>query len=352
MKRVIRNLLFAAIVLLTFNSCEFDHLHYETNLLVLVRIDVDWSETELTPNGVTAYAYNSNGELHSQELSSNPEHVYLKLPEGVYTIVLHKNSVTELNHNNLEIKDKSNLATATIRAMESNSKASFEVSRSPNSKLENTTLINEPGDVATYTLRGVEILASDVQYHYYKPNLSNYEQECQHIYQAKPNHIIHHARVIVHIANLDNAAGAPTAILRGMSCGYSFNNETTINSSAMEEFKINTRVSMSGEATENSPTKIYVDYNTFGMHTTNLENRNYYLDLQFTLLDGSTKEYHVDVTNSIQTQNLKYRNRHTIEVELGSLPNVSGGDHGDDYEDGTYEPTIDDWVDVEVDLPM
>ncbi len=327
-----------------FTSCEFDHLHYETSLLALVRIDVDWSKTELSPNGVSAFVYNSDGKLYKKELSSNPKVLFLKLPAGDFTVVLHNDDISEIG--GVEYNGMSKFTSSSIYASKNSSEPSFEVE---NQDIE-TQFVNEPEDVASYTLRGVKVSAADVKYHYYKPNISDYEQEVTHSYTATPLHIVHRARVIAHIGGLEYAMGVPTAILRGMSGGYSFDPEATTDKSVTEEFKVNTRVSKVDDSEDDT---IFVDYNTFGMHSTALQEREYYLDIRFTLLDGSHKDYQMDVTDNIRTEVTKTKKIHIIELELSPLPEVEEPDEDkDDEGNGEFKPSTDDWIDVGVDLPM
>ncbi len=336
--KILRYILICFVAL--FSSCEFDHLHYETSLLALVRIDIDWSETELDPNGVSTFVYDSSGKLCKSMLSSDPDVVFLKLPAGKYTVVLHNNDISELN--GLERLGMTKLSTSSIRATTRTGTTKFEVDEEP------FRFVNEPKDVASYTLRNIEILQSDIQYHYYKPDLSDYEQEVTCEYKATPRQIVHNERVIIHIEGLDNAKGAPTAILRGMSGGYSFDREITTDEDVMEEFKVNARI------TKTDGTRgeiIYGDYNTFGMHQNNPGSQKYLLDVRFNLIDGTHKDYHVDVTDSIKTIVGKYKNTHIIELMFEPLPDIEIDPEEPDVE-GEYDPSTDDWLDVEVVLPM
>lgn len=211
--------------------------------------------------------------------------------------------------------------------------------------------VEEPDDVVSCTLRDISISASDVAYHYYKPDLSDYEQECTHVYSATPLHIVHMSRVIATVGGLEYSTGTPTAILRGMSGGYNFGAESTTDGDVMEEFKVNTRVTRSEGSVVDT---IYVDYNTFGMHATDPDDQTYYLDIRFSLLDGSYHDYHVDITDDIRTETTTTQNIHIVEVELDSLPESEGDDSGggDDSSGGSFDPSLDQWVDVEVSLPM
>lgn len=344
MKNIAKYIFLSIVVLIGIISCKFDHLYYETSLKVLVRIDVDWSKTFLNPNGVSAYAYDADGRLYAQELSSNPDCIFLKLPKGTYNIVIHNNSISEIR--GVGIENLSEFKRATAFAITNSKKPAISVKGD-----ENQRLVTEPDDMASYTLRGVEISDVDVNYHYYKPDLSDYEQECTHIYSATPLHIVHRAKVIMHIGGLQYAAGVPTGILRGMSGGYGFNMEREIDEDVMEQFKVNTRVTKSDD-NKDAKDEIFVEYNTFGMHTVDSISQKYYLDVTFNLIDGSTKSYHVDVSDSISTTYKPTHKIHTVELELESLPEAEGGGEKPDPGEGNYDPSLDDWLDVEVDLPM
>ncbi len=340
MTKMIRYILL--FVVAVFSACQFDHLHYETNLLTLIRIDIDWSKTHIDPNGVTAYIYNSNGDLHKELLSRDPNTLFLKLPAGEYNIVLHNNSISEIG--GVATKELKRFESATIYSTERRDDPSFDVVGEP------MIFANEPDDVASYTLRDIKITQSDIEYHYYKPNISDYEQEATYTYTATPRHIVHLARVIAHIGGLEYAKGAPTAILRGMSGGYNFDQESTADIDVMEQFKINTRVS---KADDSGDDIIYVNYNTFGLHRAKQEAKRYYLDLRFHLIDGSYKTYHIDVTKNIRTEATKTQNLHIIELELEPLPEVEEEVNPDeDNNEGQFDPSTDDWIDVEVNVPM
>ncbi len=340
--RAIFKVICLVVIIMGLGSCEFDHLHYETNRLALVRIEIDWSETHVTPNGVSAYVFDDSGNKYcDMVLSSNPNRVDLTLAAGDYTVVLHHNSISELS--NVGLSGSTTLNTFCISANENASEPTFTVEG------DAQKYITEPGDVTSCTLRGIHVDNDDLQYHYYKPDLEDYEQEVNYTYYATPRHVVHIARVIAHIDGLEYAAGAPVAILRGMSGGYNFGLESTTEEDVMEQFYVNTRVT---RVDEEGPTEIYVDYNTFGMHTIDSANQVYYLDIRFELLDGTYKYYHEDVSDNIRTEQTETQNLHIIELELEALPETEGGGTGGDDDEGAFDPSLDEWKDVEIVVPL
>ncbi len=345
-----RKLLTILVLVLGFTSCEFNHLHYETNKLALVRIDIDWSEAQISPNGVSAYVFDAEGKRYSKVvLSSDPNCVYLKLAPGEYTVVLHNNSFSELS--NVKLIGGDYLDKFCIRATEQDKDPVFTEMD------DDKTFVHEPSEVVSYTLRDVVVDASDLKYHYYEPDLSDYEQEVMHAYKATPHHIVHQTRVTAFISGLEYAKGAPVAILRGMSGGYHFDNECTTDEDVLEQFYVNTKITRpngTGSLIGDYANEIFVDYNTFGMHDNDAANQKYHLDIRFTLLDGTHKDYSVDVSNDIKTDTTGVRNLHTIEVKLDPLPEVEDPENPEpeDGEEGAFDPSLDEWVEIKVDLPM
>ncbi|MFI3324510.1 MAG: DUF5119 domain-containing protein [Rikenellaceae bacterium] len=132
------------LALSALSSCNFDHLYYQTSLLALVQIDVDWESSHITPNGVTAFVYDAAGDLYTSQLSSDPYVVYLKLPAGTYTVVLHNNSISELD--GVELRNISTLESASIYAIERDDEPSFEVEG------EDMLFVEEPDDVVSCTI--------------------------------------------------------------------------------------------------------------------------------------------------------------------------------------------------------
>ncbi len=383
MKRAIMVLLLAT-MLLTYGSCRRDHLYYETSRYALIHIEIDWETlSHVSPNGVSTYVFDSNGDKYSDvQLSSDPNNVYLKLPPGDYTVVFHNNSISELG--GVHITGSSHLDTFSIHADEADYDPEFD-------ELDEELFVDEPDDVVSYTLHDLHIDASDIEYHYYKPDLSDYEQEVTQTILIQPDHIVHISRIIAYMNGVEySSTKQPKAVLHGMSGGYYFGAECTSEEDVMEEFDVNLASSIteitavtkangvldildpddedgfSDEELEGMGVA-YVDVNTFGMHETDPEDQHYYLYMRFYLYDGTYTDYEIDITGFIDTDDLGTNNLHTVELILSPLPDGDGepGDgtwgigsdaDGDGSESGgtsgVFDPSLDEWVDVEVSLPM
>ncbi|MFI3267428.1 MAG: DUF5119 domain-containing protein [Rikenellaceae bacterium] len=371
-------------------SCNRDHLHYETSTLALVHIEIDWETlSHISPNGVSAYIYDSNGDQYSDVvLSSDPENVYLKLPVGEYSVVFHNNSISELSGVELIGVDK--FETFSIHATQASYDPVFDT-------LDEEIFVNEPDDVVSYTLNGIVIDENDIKYHYYKPDLTYYEQEVVQSYFIQPDHIVHVTRIIAYLDGIEfSSSKNPMAVLHGMSGGYYFKEECTSEEDVMEEFEANiiyvaTSIDSITTTTKNTNTistkvnevldilhpddpygysdeeleglgMIFVDCNTFGMHITDPDDQNYYLYIRFYLYDGTYTDYEVDITGYIKTEDTGTNNLHTVELILTPLQD-GGGEPGDGSwgteADGEnvgssdiFDPSLDEWVNVQVELPM
>ncbi|MFI3280308.1 MAG: DUF5119 domain-containing protein, partial [Rikenellaceae bacterium] len=287
MKSIIKYIVAATASLSALVSCDFDHLHYETYYYALIHIQVDWQTlSHVSPNGASAYVFDSNGDRYSDVvLSSDANNIYLKLPQGDYSVVIHNNSISELS--GVELIGSDHFDTFSIHATNSSADSEFDV-------LEGENFVNEPDDVVSYTIHDLHVDADDVKYHYDKPDLSDYEQEVSQTYLVQPDHIVHVTRIIAYFDNVEySSSKSPMAVLHGMSGGYYFAAECTSEEDVMEEFEANvitnastylaTRVSGALDILDPDDSYGYtneelegmglilVDCNTFGMHITDPE---------------------------------------------------------------------------------
>ncbi len=376
MRRITLYILLATLCM-AIASCKRDHLYYETSNYALIHIEIDWETlSHISPNGVSAYIFDGNGDRYSDVvLSSDPNNLYLKLPPRDYTVVFHNNSISELS--GVHLTGSSRLETFSIHANEASYDSVFET-------LDEEIFVDEPDDVVSYTLRDIHVDAKDIEYHYYKPDLADYEQEALLSYLIQPDHIVHVMRIITYFDGIEYSSSKnPVAVIHGMSGGYYFDAECTSEEDVMEEFEANvsstatsatsvTRVNgvvdvvppddLDGFTDEeiDGLAMVYVDCNTFGMHVTDPDDQHYYLYIRFYLYDGTYTDYEIDITDCIHTTDTGTNNLHTVELIITPLPDGDGepgdgswGTHSEDSDsDEVFDPSLDEWVDVGVDLPM
>lgn len=390
--RQILTILFA---LLSVAGCKRDHLYYATLNKAVVRLNIDWSVSKFSPNGVTVYVYDSNGDRYgSPVLSSNIEQVNMTLPADTYTIVVHNNSCSEFA--NVEFVDTNKLSTFMVRSLE------WDHPYYESDTDEFVAL--EPEDIVSATVRNVVVTGDVAKYHYDMPDLAEYTSSEVIEVDITPAYIVHLAEVQAHIDNAHSAVGVPIALVHGMSRGYYFGMECTSEDRVLEEFYIDVGV-VSSSTTESvslstdsksaiaddddyiyEDDDIYLDFRTFGlpfdmpdegedgdedddgeldnlddMHDVNDDFHDVYLEMLFYMADGMLYHIYAEVTESVFVEDIGVRMKYTIIID-DDLNNYEpyydedfvfyDDDTDTDLDDGTFEPSVDNWVDVVVPFPI
>ncbi len=370
-------------------SCKRDHLYYATSEQIVVRLNIDWSISKFSPNGVTVYVYDSNGDMYgSSILSSNTEQVNMTLPSDTYTFVVHNDSRSEFS--NVEFIDIDKLSTFMVRSLE------WDHPYYDESEIDELIAL-EPEDIVSATVRGIDISGDLARYHYDKPDLSGYTSSEVVEVDVTPAYIVHLAEVQAHIENAHNAVSIPIALVHGMSRGYYFGMECTSEERVLEEFYIsvgitttstvsyaisNTRSTRTDDDYTYEDDDIYLDFRTFGlpfdmpeegedgdkdddgmldnlddMHDVNDDFHDVYLELLFYMPDGMLYHIYSEVTSSIMVDNIGGREKYTIIIndDLNNYEPYYDEDFDIDdenLEDSVMDPSVDNWVDVVVPLPM
>ncbi len=371
-------------LLLMIVACERDHLHYATSNEVVVRLNIDWSVSMFSPNGVTVYVYDSNGDRYgSSILSSNTEQVNITLPADTYTIVVHNDSRAEFS--NVEFINTDKLSTFMVRSLEWDH---------PYYEPDIDEFVAlEPEDILSATVRNVVVTSDVAKYHYDKPDLSEYTSSEVIEVDITPAYIVHFAEVQAHIENAHSAVSIPIALVHGMSRGYYFGMECTSEDRVLEEFYIDVGLYTASTDETVLETKaeddyayedddIYLDFRTFGlpfdmpdegddgdddddgvldnlddMHSVDDDFHDIYLELLFYMSDGLLYHIYTDVTEAITVDDIGVRNKYTIIIQDDLNNYTPYYDEYFDYDegylnDGYIDPSIDNWIDIVVPLPM
>ncbi len=384
-----KRLLIMLFALLLASACERDHLHYATSDEVVVRLNIDWSVSQFSPNGVTVYVYDSNGDRYgSSILSSNTEVVNLKLPADTYTIVVHNDSRSEFS--NVEFINSDKLSTFMVRSLEWDH---------PYYEPESDEFVAlEPENIVSATVRNIVAKGDVARYHYDKPDLSEYTSSEVIEVDVTPAYIVHLAEVQAHIENAHNAVSVPIALVHGMSRGYLFGMECTSEERVLEEFYLDlgvattsttyTTVAMVATRGDDDyvyeDDDIYLDFRTFGlpfdapdegedgdidddgildniddMHVVNDEFHDVYLEFLFYMADGLLYHIYTEVTESVMVDNVGVQEKYTITIndDLNNYTPYYDDDFTQDYDDeslndGAVDPSVDNWVDIVVTLPL
>ncbi len=383
-----KQLLTILFALLVATSCQRDHIYYSTNDQVVVRLNIDWSASNFTPNGVTVYVYDSNGDRYgSSILSSNYEQVNMVLPTDVYTIIVHNDSRSEFS--NVEFINSDKLSTFMVRTLEWDH---------PYYEPETDEFVAlEPDDIVAATVRGVQAFSDVAHYHYDKPNLDEYSSNEVIEVDITPAYIVHLAEVQAHIDNAHNAVSIPIALVHGMARGYYFGMECTTEDRVLEEFYISVGNATSEDSSSDvgmmlvsrtdgnytyEDDDIYLDFRTFGlpfdspdegedgdidddgvldnldnMHSVDDDFHDIYLEMLFYMSDGMLYHIYTDVTDAVQVDDLGGRSKYTITLndDLNNYTPYIDEDFvldDDSLDGGVVDPSVDNWVDVVVPLPL
>ncbi len=385
-----RSRLFIVFVILLCVACERAHLYYATSDEVVVRLNIDWSVSRFTPNGVTVYIFDSNGDRYgSSILSSDIDVVTFKLPTDTYTIVVHNDSRSEFS--NVEFIGTDKLSTFLVRSLEWDH---------PYYEPDTDEFVAcEPEDIVSATVRNIVARSDVARYHYDKPDLSEYTSSEVIEVDITPAYIVHLAEVQAHIENAHSAVDVPIALVHGMSRGYYFDMECTLEDRVLEEFYIDVGTVTASSTTDDATTvmavtrsddddyvyeddDIYLDFRTFGlpfdlpddggdgdedddgvldnidnMHSVDDDFHDVYLELLFYMSDGLLYHIYSEVTESISIDDIGVRMKYSLIIE-DDLDNYEPY-YDEDFEyddsdvsDGTFDPSVDDWVDVVVPLPL
>ncbi len=383
-----RHSLVILIIILYLVACNRDHLYYSTSDQIVVRLNIDWSVSNFSPNGVTVYVYDSNGDMYGGSiLSSNTEQVNMTLQADTYTFVIHNDSRSEFS--NVEFINYGKLSTFMVRSLEWDH---------PYYEPESNEFVAlEPEDIVSATVRNVVISGNIAKYHYHKPDLTEYTSSEVIEVNITPAYIVHLAEVQAHIENAHSAVSVPIALVHGMSRGYYFGMECTTEEQVLEEFYIDVGVATSTSTTyaisAASYTRadddytyeddgIYLDFRIFGlpfdtpdegedgdadddgvldnlnnMHSVDTDFHDIYLELLFYMADGMLYHIYTEVTESMIVDNIGVREKYTISIndDLNNYEPYYDEDFDiddEDLDDGVMDPSVDDWVDVVVPLPI
>ena len=329
MKRIL--LLYITLILVT--SCKRDSLYYGTNHRAVIRTSIDWKASQLSPNGVSVIAYNEDGTLFEVlPPFSNPNEADIMLPEGVFHLVFHNNTPDE--QRNIAFRGYENMHTLEAYAIDAKPSAKAMEGHA------NDLFVSEPDTLAVAKYTALKVTADMIGYYKDRPDLDN--QLVSQKIAVTPQRVISVAEIKAHVKGLRYAAGAPRTYLRNVSGAHFMWKGEKSKESVSHEFVLNNRKFDAGSNTDGTITK---NLTTFGLHTAPSSDHKYYLDLDFTLINGEKHPISIDITDEI----ILVKAAHSvlkINVEL-ELPEVIGGGG-----EGAFDPDVDEWDDINVELPI
>ncbi|MEG2191205.1 MAG: DUF5119 domain-containing protein [Bacteroidales bacterium] len=327
MKSIFTILTLIGIVLVC--SCQRDDLYYATGNCATIRIEANWAPAQLTPNGASAYVFDCQGNAFGSVIQSNdPRKIDILLPEGCYDVIVLNNSTAE--YKNIECVGINRIETFALIAKRIVSKYA-----TMSNKAE--IFVVGPDTVAGAVVRKIEVSKQMIDYLRYKPD--KIEMTPAVVFQTTPTRMISVADITVHVKGLKYAAGAPRTHLKNFSDGYYPHSGKTSPLCVCHEFVLNNRTFDEGSTRDGTITKQQV---TFGLHEQ--EGTRYLLNMEFVLLNGQKYYVALDVTDGIRVTEGVHKTIH-IYAEI-ELPEVIGGGGG------AFNPDLEKWNDVNVEIPM
>ncbi len=327
-----RTIILVVLVAILTVSCKHDHLYYATQRNAIVKVEVDWDEAKINPNGVSAVAYRADGSLYAiypPQDASQP--LYFTLPEGKFDLLFYSNSDMELPA--LEFIDSENFETFGITALQT------DAIREVEPEDIHRALILEPDMVASAVLDDLVITQEAIDVFYDRPQSGADDVMYEHKVVAKRD--VATFVLTAYVKGIKYAAGAPRTFFKHSTIGHLLANDTDFESDMMHEFVFNNRVfdpSNSANAT------IRHEFHTFGLLPN--PNAEYELDLDFILLDGKHHRVMVDVTQLIDIrEDVDGVEKYFVHLEL-ELPEAIG------QGDGSFDVDAEEWEDENIEIPM
>ena len=318
------------VILMTvgFISCHYDHLYYEMNLRTFVRLNIDWSKSGVKPNGASLYVYHRDGALFKQYPPiSSPHQIEIEVPTGEYDLILHNDIADELP--NLRFTNSATAEAFRIEALADN-EADGSISK---------RFFKQPDKLAIGQLLQLQIPTDSVYHEYNRPQGPLETRVLT--YQVVPRQIISEIQIIVHVKGLKYAAGAPLSSLDNLSDRYYLMRPGKEYGSAAHQFILNNRQFDPG-STENG--RIMQVISSYGLQPDTTA--RYHLQMNFPLINGEKHPIKLDVTPRIeQLDSLTYRIE--LECELPKVVDPGGGGTG-----GGFDTDVEEWEDLEFDIPV
>lgn len=324
MKHILTNQILYVLLLLLNCACCFDDLYYSTDTNCHIRLKVDWSKVDTRLNGASVYVYHYDGLLfQALPPSADPYKLDLALPKGKYHLVVHNNTPYELPNLNFTGKEHGE---------------TFRVSPVENRDTKyNLRSVLEPDVIGLAHLYDLEVTETMIDYFPYQPGSWENRNYKEFDLIAEPGLV--EMEVVVHVKRLNSAAGAPPSELQNMAGGLMMLTKDRFDEGVDQHFILNERKFDAGSTTDGTISKTI---KSFGLRENQQE--TYKLLMNFKLVNGDLHPILIDVTNKIeQLADLKYRIQ--VSCSLPDVPGVGEGDSG-------FDPDVEDWDNIEVDVPM
>ena len=325
---------------LACSSCNRDRLYYAMEEQGFVRLNVNWQPTQLNPNGMSVYVFDhENGKAIGKcQISSDPNTMDIALPVGKFDLLVINNTEEELA--TLNFTGTTNLATfkACLAAKE---KPLYSNLLSKAEGTTRNTYLTECDILASALTRNVEITPQDI--HYFKEKPAAGTHEISRTVEVSPERLTELIDIEIKVTNITSAAGAPRTHLTAMREGVNMETTLKYGNSITHEFVLNNKRIDPDNYKVGTISKKLV---AFGPEKVNNKCiNNHLLIMNFILINGETHTVTLNVKDLIKTSHDGTQSVHKIQAEI-TLPEAIGNG------DGVFNPDIEEWEEIETELPI
>ncbi len=343
-----KKILYIIYLCLAILSCERRELTYDYSPYCEIVVNLDWSNLSKAPTGMSIRAYPQDGGEPIVYQSNAITSGTIKLPAGVYNILVFNQIPSDFGSVGFRGLDK--WETAEVYSVEQSGKSWA-------STKADETIVRKPEDVAVATFTDVEIKEECIIKSIELYKLTG-KRLVAHILNLKPQIVVKRTFVRVKVDGIYNLRST-RGVLTGMSEGYNFSTQQSISpkvSHVLEDWNIEDFAY--GE--RYGETNNY--FMSFGLPSTTTSTRavgewNGSIYLQMLLVDNKTiVEHTANITKRTSTsedEESKDDVKINITVKVGFsgdaddpipvLPDVKP----EDSSDSGFDATIDNWENEE-----
>ncbi len=322
-----------------FVSCNRDKLYYSYAEVANVKLNVDWSQTNITPNGVSAYIFDYNtGFAIGQEIISNDiNSVKLELPQGQYDILVINDTEYELENIDFNNTTKLSDFVALIHRL---ADSKYGLNRAS----KNVGYATDCDVLAYDLIKEVTIDRHDIDYYQERPSVGGDEHIVYKEITAKPKQVTEVVEIVIDVMNINSAAGAPRSQLTDIVAGFTFALGAKLNDLVIHEFALNNRVIDPDNYKKGRISKRFV---CFGPNIADNLRAIYEgkLIMNFALTNGDLYPIEIMVGNILERTHNGYEYINKIHTEITLPESIGNGD-------GVFNPDVEEWEDVDVEMPI
>jgi len=329
------------LLLISLSSCERDPLYYASAEMAEVNVQIDWSQSGYTPNGATVYAYRQDGSLYRRfPPFSNPRGEKITLPFGRYKLVVINDTPDELSET-ITISGEDNVNTLLASGVTDEVRTAKLMARLTRTTEEKCIL--SPDTLVTGIFSDLVIDEKTQQYYTERPTnqgIFPYNGEVK----ITPQRVTTPFKIKVHVKGLKYAKGTTMSFLRGTSGGYYLGQGTYNEQSVAYGFILNNRTLDAGSSTDGT---ITATFNIFDLCPTGTaDEKKYYLDINFVLVNGEEYPMTFDITDQIDVS-LDADVQLSLKLDLDiTLPEAI------DSGSGGFSTDLNEWTDIIQNIQM